>query len=333
MSYIGLGKVRVAHCSNPACSTSVTTPIDTAHVGPFGTSITIGSDGLGLITYIDGSNDLRVAHCTNTNCSASPTTLIDHTDSMSSVTVGSDGLGLIAYSDTSTTHGKLMVAHCTNIACSAASERTVDSVGLFPSATLGVDGLALISYYDDSGISGMLKIAHCSNPTCSAATITPVDDGGPDHHFVGISSSVTVGRDGMALISYYNTTTGDLWVAHCSVVNCDSPATSTLVDGGGGTNVGRHNSIAIGPDGLGLISYVDDGSGDLLVSHCVNVDCSAVTQVRADAQGDTGYYNSLTIGTDGLALIGYTAFPDGSSGIVKVLHCSNPYCQPYFRRR
>jgi cell shape-determining protein MreC len=34
------------------------------------TSITVGSDGFGLISYYDATNgDLKVAHCSNTFCS------------------------------------------------------------------------------------------------------------------------------------------------------------------------------------------------------------------------------------------------------------------------
>ena len=45
----------------------------TGNVGE-STSITIGADGLGLISYYDGSNgDLKVAHCANTACTSTTT--------------------------------------------------------------------------------------------------------------------------------------------------------------------------------------------------------------------------------------------------------------------
>ena len=70
------GDLKVAHCTDTACTTATTTTLDsTGGVGYF-TSITIGTDGLPINSYYDGSNnDLKVTHCTNTACTtAAPTT-------------------------------------------------------------------------------------------------------------------------------------------------------------------------------------------------------------------------------------------------------------------
>ena len=48
----------------------------------------------------------------------------------------------------------------------------------------------------------------------------------------------------------------------------------TTVDDGGGDDVGRDTSIAIGTDGLPVISYFDDVSDDLEVAHCNDPLCS-----------------------------------------------------------
>ena len=101
-----------------------------------------------------------------------------------------------------------------NAACSAATISTLDSagyVGYYTSVAVGGDGLGLISYYDATNKD--LKVAHCSNAACSAATITTLDGTGTD---VGSDTSVTVGGDGLGLISYWDATNRDLKVAHCS---------------------------------------------------------------------------------------------------------------------
>ena len=56
----------MAHCSNPACSAASTATLDSAgFVGEY-TSVTVGVDGLGLISYLDRTNcDLKVAHLSN----------------------------------------------------------------------------------------------------------------------------------------------------------------------------------------------------------------------------------------------------------------------------
>ena len=68
----------VAHCTNTAC-TSFDTPttVDSGASVGFYTSIAIGTDGFGLVSYHDATNgDLKVAHCTNTACTTfgTPTT-------------------------------------------------------------------------------------------------------------------------------------------------------------------------------------------------------------------------------------------------------------------
>jgi preprotein translocase subunit Sec61beta len=87
--------------------------------------MTIGADGLGLISYFD-SGHLKVTHCSDTTCSAASTATLANGDLYTSVTIGADGLGLISYFDS----GHLEVAHCSNTACSAASNATLDSAGV-----------------------------------------------------------------------------------------------------------------------------------------------------------------------------------------------------------
>jgi hypothetical protein len=63
------GDLRVAHCSNTACSTATTTTVDA--VGDTGryTAIATGVDGFALISYADReSGHLRVTHCSNVFC-------------------------------------------------------------------------------------------------------------------------------------------------------------------------------------------------------------------------------------------------------------------------
>jgi len=320
------GDLKVAHCSNVACTSATFTPLDTTgEVGRF-TSVTIGADGLGLISYYDGTNgDLKVAHCSNVNCTSATITPLDTAGDVgqsSSVTIGADGLGLISYLDG--TNDDLKVAHCSNVNCSMATITpldTTDAVGQSTSVTIGADGLGLISYLD--GTNADLKVAHCSNVNCTSATITPLDTAGD----VGRKTSVTIGADGLGLISYWDFANEDLKVAHCSNVNCTS-ATITPLDTAG--DVGPDTSVTIGADGLGLISYSDGTNSDLKVAHCSNVNCTSATITPPDTAGNVGTYTSVTIGADGLGLISYR---DNSNADLKVAHCSNVLCSPYFRRR
>src|SRR4026208_1069132 len=81
------------------------------------------------------------------------------------------------------------------------------NVGQYSSVTIGTDGLALISYYDVT--NGDLKVAHCGDVGCTDATVTSLDGATIN---VGASSSMVLGADGKAVISYYDATNGDLRV-------------------------------------------------------------------------------------------------------------------------
>ena len=178
-----------------------------------------------------------------------------------SITIGADGLGLISYQDLTTQD--LKVAHCSDAECTSATITTLDStggVGSYTAITTGADGLGLISYYDDFP-NGDLKVAHCGNAACTSATITILDTEG----LVGLDTSITIGGDGLGLISYYATPNADLKVAHCSNATCTSAAIATLDSTG---IVGLDTSITTGADGLGLISYFDITNIDLKVAHC-----------------------------------------------------------------
>ena len=212
------GDLKVAHCADLACTTATVTTVDSAGDVGWDSSITIGADGLGLISYRDNTNaNLKVAHCSNLACTAATLSTLDSAGDVgpySSVTIGRDGLGLISYWDA--TNGDLKVATCSNTACTSATVSYLDTagnVGQYTSITSGADGTGLISYYDVS--NHRLKVAHCS-PFCFDATLTlldPLED--PDLD-LGWYTSITIGGDGLGLISYRDNTNGDLKVAHCS---------------------------------------------------------------------------------------------------------------------
>ena len=115
--HISASWLKVAHCSNLACSAATRTIISPFSNGQFA-SITVGADGLGLISHRDpAAEDLKIAHCSNVACSAATFATLDSAGDVggfTSITVGADGLGLISYEDFTTFD--LKVAHCSNVA-------------------------------------------------------------------------------------------------------------------------------------------------------------------------------------------------------------------------
>jgi hypothetical protein len=267
--------LKVAHCGNASCSSgNMITSVDTGGILGFdNTSITIGTDGLPVISYYDYTNeDLKVAHCGNASCSSGNTTYSVDTGGdvggYNSIAIGTDGLPVISYYDA--TNGDLKVIHCGNASCSSGNTITsVDTggnMGSNTSITIGTDGLPVISYFDAT--FGDLKVAHCGNASCSSGNTTySVDTVGG----VGYDTSITIGTDGLPVISYYDGTNYDLKVAHCGNASCSSGNTITSVDTAG--YVGSYTSITIGTDGLPVISYYDVTNYDLKVAKCANPFC------------------------------------------------------------
>lgn len=258
--------LRVAHCSNTACTEATLSTLGGPENNAFETtSVAIGSDGLGVIAFLEPKGLVpKVAHCENLACTNATISSIDpqgdtFRDGIS-VAIGPDGLPLISYE----TFG-LKVAHCSDVACTSATTATLDSGdrGDWSSIAIGSDGLGLISYFDRDTAS--LKVAHCSNVLCSSATTAPLDTGD-----IGGFTSLTIGSDGLGLISYEapQTNQGPLKVAHCANVACSTATIMTLDQTGNlfGT------AITQGVDGLPLLAYHNQ-TGGLKAVHCSNVFC------------------------------------------------------------
>jgi hypothetical protein len=274
------GYLKVLHCGNVACNSgnTATTVDKSGPVGEFDTSITIGADGRGLISYFDVTHfTLKVLHCGNATCnSGNLSTTVDSSSNVgtnSSIIKGTDGFGLVSYYDA--TYGTLKVLHCGNAACNSGNiSTTVDNggtalVGAFnTSITLGADGRGLIAY--DRSEGNGLKVLHCGTFDCSSGNLSTTVDSGSN---AGQYASIIIGADGRGLISYYAYTTpsSKLKVLHCGNATCSSGNVSTSVDSAG--SVGQYTSITIGADGRGLISYYDATNHDLKVLHCGALDC------------------------------------------------------------
>jgi hypothetical protein len=246
--------LKVAHCENGSCSRAAASVLDRADAGAY-TSIATGVDGLGLVSYQGDGGALKVAHCHDRGCTRASVSVVDasRTVAYTSIVIGRDGLGLISYRGYFS--NELIVAHCEDIACSHARVTILDhlaqGVGEYSSITIGSDGLGLIAYHERG--PGLLKVAHCQNTACTSAKRSTIVANPP---YAGAYPDITVGTDGLGLISYYEGSVGNLRVAHCADVACTRADVDTIVDRGGPHGlVGEHTSVAIGRDGLALISY------------------------------------------------------------------------------
>jgi len=272
--------LKVARCSNLSCTSAIISTVDnpaSTNVGSH-TSITTGADGYAIIAYYDATNTaLKAAHCSNLDCTSASVVTVDNSVAVgqyTSITIGVNGLPMISYYDA--TNGALKVAACASYTCgSIFAISTVDNtastdVGRYSSMAIGSDGFPLVSYYDST--NGALKIAHCTNLACSGglATITTIDNTAN----VGSHSAIAIGADGFGLVSYHDSTNGDLKVAHCLNSLCTFAVRNTV------TGSGLHTSLTLGGDGFGLISFYDTAFGNLMVVHCANASCVPYHRAR-----------------------------------------------------
>jgi hypothetical protein len=197
-------------------------------------------------------------------------------------------------------------------------------VGQYTSIAIGADGLPVISYYDLT--NGNLKVAHCGIANCiSGNTITTVDASPAD---VGQYTSIAIGADFLPVISYYVFGPDDLKVAKCTDASCTTFATINILDSTG--EVGQYTSIAIGADGLPVISYYDFTNWDLKAAKCLDASCASTTINTLDNTGDVGQHTSIAIAPDGNPVISYYDFTNQD---LKVLKCANSLCLDYWTGR
>ncbi|TAG46745.1 MAG: hypothetical protein EAZ30_11930 [Betaproteobacteria bacterium] len=326
------GTVRALKCGNSACTSGNTdSVVQDANPGAVEVplAVAIGADNFPIIvvrTSSFGFTRAAVVKCGNASCSSiSAVTTIGSTDQepgrISSIVVPPDGRPAITYSHGSN-GGTLKVTKCGNAACSNGNAvSVVDTVRAEPSIALGTDGLPVIAYYDLTG--QRLKVAKCADASCASSSISIVDGTGTD---VGSHASITVPVDGRPIISYFDAANGELKVARCGNAACSSGNIRTVVDTDG--TVGKHSSIAIGADGLPVVSYYDETNGALKFVKCSNANCSSsvnrtISTVESDGGAGLGLGGNLAMPADGLPVISYS---DVNNRILKIAKCSNAAC-------
>jgi hypothetical protein len=166
-----------------------------------------------------------------------------------------------------------------------------------------------------SGLADKADITSLMAPITPSVPVT-LDSTGQ----VGLFSSITVGLNGNPIISYHDSTNGDLKIAACNNPTCNT-STNTTIDSTG--NVGYYNSITIGTNGNPIISYFDQTNSNLKIAACNNPTCTTSTNTTIDSAGDVGAYTSIAIGTNGNPIISYY---DETNNDLKIAACKNPTC-------
>ena len=152
--------------------------------------------------------------------------------------------------------------------------------------------------------------------TATGSITTIVDSAGN----VGTYTSLVIGSDGFARISYVDDTNGDLKFVRCLDAACAAKNISSIDTAG---VIGEVTSLVLGSDGFGRISYYHDGNDDLKFARCTNADCTSKNIATVDSSGTVGQHTSLALGSDGFARISYYY---SSGGDLRFARCTDADC-------
>ena len=88
--------------------------------------------------------------------------------------------------------------------------------------------------------------------------------------------------------------------------------------------VGVTTSIAVGPDGIPIVSYHDFTHQALKVAKCANAACTGSAIVNTlDGEPNVGLSSTILIGADGFPVV---AYQNGLTSNLKLARCSNTSC-------
>ncbi len=286
--------LKLVVCGNAACSAGNTiTTVDGTGILDVGeyTSLELNASGFPVISYYDSTNsDPKLVFCFNATCTVSSNYSMDNVGvagTYTSLELGPSGFPVISYSAQGVGSPNLKIVICTNANCTLGSRATLDTAGgYYTSLELSSTGIPIISY---QGNLGTLKVAVCGDTTCSAGNTTTIIDAGPS---VGRHSSLALDASGIPFISYYDDGNGDLKIAACGNATCSAGNGIATVDSAG--NVGNSTSLAINADGFPVVSYYDDGNGDLKFMGVTSPIMAGYTLQSNYASGPTSF--SVTFG-------------------------------------
>jgi hypothetical protein len=268
-------RVKVASCSDPACTTH--TVVD---LGPGQGVGLLAVEGDRLLVIYQSLVDPEVAEnvavlCSDFTCATpgDPSALPGETwDFGAHRAVTSDGLPVLAYTtaDFATGQNTMNLYFCTDVACTAGRSQQVADAPLNSFVT----GLAL----DDSDIPTVaftaadgheIYVTRCGDPACSRAS-TPMSVGGRQPFN---QMSLAIDSDGLPLVAFavgMEADTPSIRVARCADSTCSEGATVIVAEAANPWGV----IMAMGPGAIPHLIYSDPPAGPTLLV-CGDQSCRA----------------------------------------------------------
>lgn len=241
---------------------TITTVDSLGDVGRY-VSMTLGTDGLPVISYHDADNgDLKVARCLDATCSSSdvrPVATKDVVGLDSSITIGANGLPVISHYDASS--GRLGLVVCGDAGCAAHTEVFLGASAGKTSIAIGVDGYPIVAHIDGS----VVTVVHCEAADCASSTSGSID--------TGEAPAIAIGLDGFPVVAY--STVGGVRLAHCTDPACNSLTGPPEVVGPADTAPEDSIGLAISAGGMPMVMTRDPFNG-LQLTMCSSLECAGM---------------------------------------------------------
>jgi hypothetical protein len=157
------------------------------------------------------------------------------------------------------------------------------TTGLYPSLELDASGNPVIAYFRSD--TGNLKVMHCNDPDCAGddESIEPVDTAGS----VGINPSLALDHLGYPVVSYYDSTNGDLKVLHCNDPDC-SGGNESITSPATVGDVGFYSALFVDTIHHPNIAFYDTTNDLIKFMRCNDDNCAGgnetITTVGGEAQ-------------------------------------------------
>ncbi len=193
-------------------------------------AMTIGSDSLPVIAYVDSEKNLYLIHCNDIACTThSETTLDDRGVTGTTdvdIAIGINGNPVV--SAHMEDYGNLVVKICDNPSCTTFSHHGLNSgsdvVGKYHSLAIGADGYPVLSYYDETNTR--LSLVHCEDVNCESWNrIYNMDQ---DETYYGTSNSIAISPSlGVPKVAF--SSSNGLKVCTCTTASCNERSCELVI--------------------------------------------------------------------------------------------------------
>ena len=146
------------------------------------------------------------------------------------------------------------------------------AVGRYPALAIGTDGFPIIAHFDLA--HDVVLVTTCNDPACAGGdeSTSVVEDVA---NVVGIEIAIAIGSDGFPVLACDDSTVGSVIVAKCYDPACDGRDELITTVDNSQIDPLQYIDLAIGADGLPVLSCYKFHFGSLRVAKCQTRSCFA----------------------------------------------------------